>query len=298
MRLAWFTPAAADTAAPTDDLGLLIRALAPRYRIEAIDERAAHDFVWRQARDPYDLCVYELDNTAAHQYVWAYALHYPGVTLMRSLALPRLLAGVRGPRTSYPLYASRLVVVAQASTADVLQSDYPGARIRAITPGVEPLSGPADEIVESLRWPVDGAPLTDALAGFAAGRPVIVFDCTETADWPSIDPHDWQSRTPEAPICVAIDPRDEAHSRRVAVRRLREDRELRARLGAAARVWWETHATVPRAAAAFAQVLEDARTLPPPAKPADWPAAIGDDGMRLARGLVAPLGISDLRLGG
>jgi hypothetical protein len=294
MRLAWFRPvseAGSHAIASTDDVGLLIRALRSLHKIDVINEDRAHDFVWQHARTSYDLCVYELDNTPAHQFIWPYLLHYSGVTLLRSVSVPHLITGARGPRTSLPLHASRIVLVPHAPIAEVLQADYPAARIRSIIPGVEPLAGPRDAIVESLRWPVDGSALTDALAGFAAARPVMVFDCTETADWPSIDPHDWQRRSNEEPICVAIDPRDEDHSRRVAIRRLREDAALRQRLGAAAQAWWRAHATVEIAAAAFESVLREARTIAPPPRPADWPANAADDGTRLMRELLAPFGV-------
>ena len=290
MRLAWFRPARA-AAASADDIGLLLRALGSLHEIDVIDRDRAHDFVWQQARRPYDLCVYELDNTPAHQFIWPYVLHYPGVTMLRSVSVPHLITGARGPRTSFPLHASRVVVVPHAPLGEVLQADYPEAHIRAITPGVEPVPAPGDVVVESLRWPVDGSALTDAIAGFAAGRAVIVFDCTETADWPSIDPHDWQPRSDEEPICVAIDPRDEDHSRRVAIRRLRDDAVLRDRLGAAAQAWWRAHATVERAAAAFEEVLREARTIAPPSRPSDWPPHAADDGTGFVRELLRPFDV-------
>jgi hypothetical protein len=304
MRLAWFRPAFAAsgfgaagpacaddaTPAPTDDTALLVRALGMHHQIDVIDARAAHDFVWRHARDPYDLCVYELDNTLAHQFVWPYMAHYPGVTLLRRLTL-RASCPDAPPRDDLlvPLFASRVTVVPHATVADALEADYPGARIRHVTPGVHPLST-SDEIVVSLEWPSAGSSFAEALAGFAAARAVIVFDCTETADWPSINPQDWQPRfvlPPAPPMCVSIDPRDEDHSRRLAMRRLSEDAVLREQLGAAAQAWWRAHATVERAAASFDGVLEEARTMLPPPKPTHWPSHVADDGTTLARELVA-----------
>ena len=140
-------------------------------------------------------------------------------------------------------------------------------------------------------WPVDGAPLLDALAGFAAGRPVVVFDCPETADWPSINPQDWQPRSPAPPICVAIDPRDEEHSRRLAMARLRRDADIRVRLGTAAQEWWQTHATIERAAAAFEQVLDEACRTGAPVRPGGWPHHLGQDGLTVASEVLGQFGL-------
>jgi hypothetical protein len=330
MRLAWFAPA---DPSPPDDTTLLIHALRPRHRVDVFDARGAHDFVWQHARQPYDLCVYELDDTPAHQFVWPYLVHYPGVTRLRRLTLQtsrgraleregrlddfaaefavahtgatppmlrasQLIAPGCWPMLAVPLLASRITVVAHAANAEALAADYPGARVRAVTPGVEPCreATPTEEtpqIVIALDWPVNGAPLNDALAGFAAGRPVVVFDCPETTDWPSIDPQDWQPRSPAPPICVAIDPRDADHSRRLALRRLRADASLVARLGAAAQEWWRAHATVQRAAAAFEEVLLEAARCEPPRKPTGWPAHLTEDGLSRTRRLLERFGVEN-----
>jgi hypothetical protein len=275
-----------------------VRALAARHHIDVIDARAAHDFVWRHARQPYDLCVYELDNTPAHQFVWAYLVHYPGITLLRRLTLRASCPDApRRDDLLVALFASRLTVVPHASVAEQLEADYPGARIRHVTPGVEPLTDRPGEILLSLDWPSAGSSFSEALAGFAAGRAVVVFDCTETADWPSINPQDWQPRfvlPPAAPMCVSIDARDEAHSRRLVIRRLTHDAPLRSRLGAAAQTWWRANATVDRAATSFDDVLEEAGSTPPPSRPPNWPSHAADDSTTLARALLRPFGIRDL----
>jgi glycosyltransferase involved in cell wall biosynthesis len=43
---------------------------------------AAHDFVWRHRRAPYDLVVYQLGNAACHNYMWGYLFHYPGLVVL------------------------------------------------------------------------------------------------------------------------------------------------------------------------------------------------------------------------
>ncbi|MGH9350327.1 MAG: hypothetical protein ACRD26_24015 [Vicinamibacterales bacterium] len=262
MRFAWFRPAVsttppagrAEAAGPADDTALLLRALAARHTIDVIDERRAHDFVWQYARNPHELCVYELGGTPAHQFAAAYAVHFPGIVILRGL-----------PRHDHALRAARLVVVPHEPVAQAIADDVPGARVRTLTPGVEPLSGDADMVINALRWPPDGGALTYAMAGLAAGRAVIVFDGPETADWPSLDPQTWEPRAPlpgREPICVSVDPRDEAHSLRLARRRLGDDPALRARLGAAATAWWREHATVRLASEGFEHLLAEARALP------------------------------------
>jgi hypothetical protein len=290
MRLAWFKPhATADEAG--NDTALLIRALAPRHDIDVIEISRAHDFVWQHARRPWDLCIYELGGSPAHQFVAAYAAHFPGIVLLRGL-----------PRHHQALRSARLVIVPHEPVAQALADDYPGVRIRTLVPGVEPyrddsgpLSGCRTPIVEALRWPPDGAALTRALAGFAAARPVIVFDGPETADWPSVDPQDWQPRAPlerrgsvarRQPICVSIDPRDAAHSLALARRRLEADPELRERLGRAAQEWWRNNATVAIATAQFEELLDQAVSRPAPES-----AHAADDGTAKARKILDGLGI-------
>jgi hypothetical protein len=318
MRLAWFTP----ETSTSDDTPLLIRSMRARHDVDVIDAGAAHDFVPQHAHKPYDLCIYELDNTPAHQFVWPYLVHYPGVTRLRRMTLQTsrartleldgrlddfarefafnhpgftppilrvsgLIAPGRWPMLAIPLLASRLTVVPHAAIADTLAADYPGVQVRAITPGVQPLEGSPDEIVLALEWPVDGAPLAEALAGLGAGRAVVVFDCPETADWPSLDPQDWRPRSSETPMCVAIDPRDADHSRRLAVRRLEEDGALRAQLGAAGRAWWKAHATVAHAVGRFEEVLGEARRCEAPPRASGWPSHLTEDGLSRAREVLA-----------
>src|SRR5688572_23581600 len=43
---------------------------------------SAHDFLWKAARAPYDLVVYQLGNAACHDYMWPYLLRYPGLTVV------------------------------------------------------------------------------------------------------------------------------------------------------------------------------------------------------------------------
>ena len=290
MRVAWFRPHPLTVIAPDDDTGLLVRALKPRHDITLIHAADAHDFVPQQARHPSEICVYELDNTPAHQFIWPYLVHYPGVTLLRRLTLQNSRTRALEQALALPLLSSRMTVVPHAPVAEMLEAEFPEARVRTVTPGVEPLLA-AEAIVTALDWPVAGASLSHALAALAAGRAVVVFDTPETADWPSLNPQDWQPRSSAAPMCVAIDPRDEDHSRRLAIGRLSADAALRRQLGTAAVEWWRAHATVERATAAFEEVLEEARTVSAPPMVPELRAVLGADGFTRARAVLAPFGL-------
>jgi hypothetical protein len=359
MRVAWFRPTLPDAAHRLDDSAALIAELRSTYEIAIVTEASAHDFVWQHFRRPYDLCVFELDNTVAHQFIWPYLLHYGGVLMLRTLTFSdsRADALVREGREAdfraevtfnggwrllrVPLMASRLAVVPHAATADVLQEDYPEARVRYAPTGVHEvqqvqradgaavtfglLSGAievaqramrracdagaaavlltdpspehvlhAADVVLALRWPTFGEPHTPALAGMAAGKPVVVLETETAADWPALDPQTWQPRglAGERAAVVSIDPRDEEHSLMLAIRGLSADRALRDQLAAAAFDWWRAHATVRHAAEAWQRILAEAATLEPPPRPADWPPHLSADGTEEAREILREIGVS------
>lgn len=148
------------------------------------------------------------------------------------------------------------------------------------------------DVILALPWPTFGEPHTPALLAMAAGKPLVVFETGTTADWPSLDPQTWQPRglPGPRPIVVSIDPRDEEHSLMLAIHRLAADETLRAELGASAREWWRTHATVRHAAAAWERLLTEAASLEPPARPPDWPPHLNADGTELAREILREIG--------
>src|SRR5215210_5614095 len=98
MRIAWFRDTMPDVAAPFDAGTAVIDELRSTHDVDVIVESDAHDFVWRQFLNPWNLCVYELDNTRAHEFIWAYLLNYPGVVVLRSTSLAHLRVPVLGSR--------------------------------------------------------------------------------------------------------------------------------------------------------------------------------------------------------
>jgi hypothetical protein len=367
MRIAWFRP-----SGDAGHLAEVIAAMRAAHDIEYVDERRAHDFVWRHARGAFDLCVYELDNTARHQYMWPYLLHYPGVLALQSATVhdarrarlvhegrqadyrteiafaggpshvrpPWHMARGQWPMLRVPVTGSRLTAVADAELAGDLASAMSSTAVRTVTPGVpdpfpagytgprreapmvavaiaEPSRGevvrravarlsaegapigvaadgqmPDADVIVAARWPLQGRPPVSALRAMAAGRPVIVAETHATAVWPAWDPQTWRPRDgiSGAPAVISVDPRDEEHSLVLALRRLASDATLRAELGAAARAWWATHATIDRAVASWLPVLSDAASLPDPVRPDGWPAHLDADGSRLTRQILAQCG--------
>jgi len=151
------------------------------------------------------------------------------------------------------------------------------------------------DAVVALTWPPFETPLTPALAGMAAGKPVVAMEIEATAHWPALDPQTWRPRglaATAAPIAVTIEPRDEEHSLMLAMRRLATDLPLREQLGHAAHTWWQANATPAHAAAAWNPILEEAGSLAPPLRPSDWTKHLGADGTELARAILNEFGLT------
>ena len=340
MKLAWFRPTLPTPTpmrdSPLDETALAIVEIGQTHEIEIVTPARAHDFVWRQFRAPYDLCVYEL-GTWPELRLLPYALHYPGVMVMPEASFESREA----PLCRRACAGAHMLIARDEAVADHLADQYPDVPVRHVPLGI----GPADpsakrsvtpaaavrvgvignrsvaeaavqrareagaqlelmdgtaveaiaqaEILIVLSWP-GGESLTGALAGMAAGRPVIVFEMETTAGWPALDPQTWQLRGALAvgpPIVISIDPRDEQHSLVMALRRLAGDLDLRQSLAAAAHDWWRTHATHAHAMAGWHHVLQQAAALPR-RRPAPAVAASVDDGTAVARAILSEMGTS------
>ena len=195
-----------------------------------------------------------------------------------------------------PASAKVTVAVAETLRREVVERAV--TRVSADGAAIELVAGPAGpdaDVVVALRWPLQGRPLVSALRGMAGGKATIVAETYSTSEWPALDPQTWrvrdQTRTPDAPVVVSVDPRDEEHSLVLALRRLATDASLRADLGRAARAWWAAHATIEHAVAGWMDVLNDAATRPVPAPPDGWPAHLRADGSRLTRQILAECGL-------
>jgi hypothetical protein len=95
----------------------------------------------------------------------------------------------------------------------------------------------------------------------------------------------------QEPVCVHVELVDDVNMLRLALRQLTQDRVLRARLGSAARRYWEAGGTLEVMAGDYEDLLLAARDAADPVLPAGWPAHLRDDGMSTARKLTAQIGV-------
>jgi glycosyltransferase involved in cell wall biosynthesis len=129
----------------------------------------------------------------------------------------------------------------------------------------------ATDVSINLRWPTAREMSGPWLRALAAGVPTITTDLMHLADVPSFDPRTWsvahtfgEGDTPE-PVSVSIDLLDEAHSLRLAMRRLASDASLRERIARAGHTFWEREHRFERMVADYQQVIERAMQTPAPA---------------------------------
>ena len=277
MRVAWFRGAVPASADAHDHASTVLVELSAAHRIDFFTAATAHDVVWKHFRAPYDVTVFELDGSARGAFMSAYLPHYSDVAWLRTLAHA-------GRATQH---SARMLIAPHQSAAMALRDQFPDMRVAVAPVGVAAARACGD-VVTAMRWPAGDEPDVAALSGMAAGQPVITFEMESTADWPALDPQTWRprGRFDGPPIAVTIDPRDETHSRNLAITRLSRDAALRKELGTAAQAWWRSNATIERAVAAWTAILTEAAALP---RPARGPAA---DGSRSARGILAEIGAS------
>ena len=87
LRLAWFSPLPPVRSGVAAYSAELLPHLRGAFVIDSYPETAAHDFVWRHRRTPYDLIVYQLGNARCHDYQWAYMARYPGLVVLHDAKL-------------------------------------------------------------------------------------------------------------------------------------------------------------------------------------------------------------------
>jgi len=149
-----------------------------------------------------------------------------------------------------------------------------------------------------LRWPTGRETSASWLRCLAAGKPTVISDLAHLTEVPVIDPRSMATLArgdraieDREPIALVVELTDEVHMLTLAIRRLAERRELRERLGQAARRYWSRHATVEIMADDYEALLERTRTSEPNPHP-PWPPHLAADGTRRARALASHVGVA------
>ena len=92
-------------------------------------------------------------------------------------------------------------------------------------------------------------------------------------------------------MAVSIDILDEAHSLRLAMRRLAADATLRAQLGAAAAAYWVREHSMETMLDDYRAVIDRMMALPSRTQAAELPAHLTDRGDRRLEALLHPFGL-------
>lgn len=88
VKVAWFSPMPPSRSGIAGYSAELVPALRQRgHAIDVFDDGVAHDFVWKQRREPYQLTVFQLGNAACHDFMWAYLFRYPGIVVLHDAQL-------------------------------------------------------------------------------------------------------------------------------------------------------------------------------------------------------------------
>jgi hypothetical protein len=300
MHLVWFRPALPSTADALDDTAQLIDRLrsrrhdvrvvtdpratgpsageSPDLMVFELDDDPAHEWIWSLARRTRGVVRLRSIRSRESHSVARTAL----LTLVSHPAIAEDLC------TACPDIPVRVVTTGvgrltdasappRTKEAPVVLGLFPSARAELVRrvlaraglaePQADLLTDPSparvlldSDILLALRWPWFGEPLTEALAGMAAQRAVVVLETAGSADWPALDPQTWRSRGAAArpPIVVSVDPLDEEHSLTLTVKRLVTDTSLRHRLRAAGFDWWNGHATPAHAVDDWERALHEA----------------------------------------
>jgi glycosyltransferase involved in cell wall biosynthesis len=194
-----------------------------------------------------------------------------------------LIVGETAPYFDVMAQARELGVAASVIEAGYVNNEELPAYLSAV------------DVCLNLRWPTGRETSAAWMRCLAAAKPTIVTDLVHETDVPALDLRSMRvaSTGPAGaePVCVHVELIDEIHMLRLALQRLTGDRELRARIGLAARRYWAEHATVALMARDYEAVMARAAATPTPATPANWPRHLTADGSATARALAREIGV-------
>ncbi len=153
----------------------------------------------------------------------------------------------------------------------------------------------AVDVCLNLRWPTARETSGAWVRCLAAGKPTVITDLLHLGDVPSLDLRSGKVQCTASPagdaVCVAVELVDEIHMLRLALRHLGTDSRLRARLGDAAKRYWQREATMDVMARDYETALAETAAAPAPAPPEAWPPHLTANGMGTLQTIVGQMGI-------
>lgn len=154
----------------------------------------------------------------------------------------------------------------------------------------------ATDVCLCLRWPTMRETSATWLRALAAGKATIITDLAHNHDVPVLSAAALsqsasivQGGASPAPVAVAVDIWDEGRSLPVAISALARKADLRQRLGATARAYWNANHRMDHSAKDYERVMR-ATVAQPTVRPA-LPPHLDDDGSRHAQGILKPFGV-------
>jgi glycosyltransferase involved in cell wall biosynthesis len=236
---------------------------------------------------PASAVVFGVFDPLGHEWRVPQILRAFGGVLARTADARLLLAGPRDPQVDVDGLAGALGLSDVTRVVDLASMD-PGMTLD--------VAAAATDVTLALRWPAGLDTPGTWLRALAAGRATVILDLVHLADVPALDPRTWQRHAPRDAsasadadaVTVGIDVMDEDHSLRLALQRLATDAPLRARLGQAARAYWEARHTPARMVDDYARAIARAAAMAVPE--VALPAHLRPDPLAHARALVAPIG--------
>ncbi len=147
------------------------------------------------------------------------------------------------------------------------------------------------DICACLRWPTNGETSASWLRAIAAGRPTIITELSHQPELPVVDPRTWQPLGPsgQASVALAVPVLDERHGLMSAIDALAKSPARRAKLGAAARQYWQAHHTLDAMADGYATLLTRATQRATPV--VALPGHLVEEGDEKLTSLLAPFGL-------
>ena len=137
-RLAWFSPIPFSPPGTPDHHGQLITSLRDQYlidifspatggKLEISNVSSPYDFVWKHAKEPYDLISYDLADSPRFYFCWAHLIRYPGLVILHDESLHQSRTQMLLSRRFNNAYRDEFHYNHPKANKDIAELGFPGA---------------------------------------------------------------------------------------------------------------------------------------------------------------------------